>query len=309
MSTIAIIMATYNGEKYVSEQIESILASSYQDFELFIYDDGSNDHTVSILKDYERKFPEKVHVKINEVNLGHRMNFIHALSVTTADYVMFSDQDDVWKPCKAAVTLKRMRHMEAQLGKEIPLAVFTDAVVVDQDLNTLNASFFCSGHLNPCKTDLPHLLMENKLIGCTVMVNAALRRVLQSKPLPQKARYHDWWLALIAASYGKIGYVREGTLLYRQHGGNVVGDTGFHAYVRNRMSNLIKQRDALSQSYEQADEFLSLYGDTLSQEKQDILAHFAGLREKSFLERRLLLLHYGFFKTGFVRNIGLFIII
>ena len=309
MSTIAIIMATYNGEKYVSEQIDSILASSYQDFELFIYDDGSADDTVSILKDYERRYPEKVHVKRNEVNLGHRMNFIHALSITTADYIMFSDQDDVWKPGKVAITLKRMRHMEAQLGKEIPLAVFTDAVVVDQDLNTLNASFFCSGHLNPCKTDLPHLLMENKLIGCTVMVNAALRRVLQSKPLPQKARFHDWWLALIAASYGKIGYVREGPLLYRQHGGNVVGDTGFYAYVKSRMSNLIKQQEALALSYEQADEFLSLYGDTLPQEKQEILSHFAKLREKSFLERRLLLLHYGFLKTGLVRNIGLFIIV
>lgn len=309
MSTIAIIMATYNGEKYVREQVESILASSYQDFELFIYDDGSADQTVSILREYESRYPEKIHVKLNEVNLGHLMNFIHALSLTTADYIMFSDQDDVWKPDKAAVTLKRMRHMEAQLGKVTPLAVFTDAVVVDQNLNTLNASFFCSGHLNPCKTDLPHLLMENKLIGCTVMVNAALRRVLQSRPLPQKARYHDWWLALIAASYGKIGYVREGTLLYRQHSGNVVGDNGFHAYVKNRMSNLMKQREALAQSYEQADEFLGLYGDTLPKKQQEILSHFAGLPGKSFLERRLLLLHYGFFKTGFIRNVGLFIII
>ena len=309
MSTIAIVMTTYHGEKYISEQIESILASSYQDYELFIHDDGSKDNTINILRSYESRYPEKIHVYQNEENLGHIMNFIHALSVTTADYVMFSDQDDVWKTNKVAVTLKRMKHMEAQLGKETPLAVFTDAVVVDQELNILNSSFFCSGHLNPCKTDLAHLLMENKLIGCTVMVNAALRRILQSKPLPQKARFHDWWLALIAASFGKIGYVNEGTLLYRQHGGNVVGDTGFHSYLKNRISNLQKQKDALEALYRQADEFLSLYGDSLSEEKLELIRHFASIPEKSLIERRLIILHYGFLKTGVLRNIGLLMII
>jgi glycosyltransferase involved in cell wall biosynthesis len=302
-------MTTYNGEQYVSEQIESILASSYQDIELLIHDDGSTDNTMPILYSYETQYPEKVHIFRNETNLGLVMNFMHGLARTTADYIMFSDQDDVWKNNKAAVTLKRMRHMEAQLGKDTPLAVFTDAVVVDQDLNTLNPSFFCSGHLNPCRTDLPHLLMENKLIGCTVMVNAALRKVLQSKPLPQKARYHDWWLALIAASFGKIGFVKEGTLLYRQHGGNVVGDIGFSAYIRNRVSNLQRQKEALDALYQQAEEFLSLYGDTLSEKNREILQHFADLQKYNFFERRIALLHYGFLKTGVLRNIGLFVII
>ncbi len=309
MSTIAIIMATYNGEKYVGEQIDSILASNYQDVELFIYDDGSKDNTVSILRSYEGRYPERVHVYQNASNLGHLMNFMHALSKTTADYVMFSDQDDVWNSNKAAITIKRMKHMEVQFGKETPLAVFTDAIVVDQDLNVLNRSFFCSGHLNPYRTDLGHLLMENKLIGCTVMLNAALRRILLSRPLPRKARFHDWWIALIAASYGKIGFVKEGTLLYRQHGGNVVGDVGFTAYVKNRILELSRQREALEALYLQAEEFLELYGDTLSEHNKEIISNFARLPEKSFLERRITLLHYGFLKTGLIRNIGLFIII
>jgi glycosyltransferase involved in cell wall biosynthesis len=302
-------MATYNGEKYVDEQINSILASNYQDLELFIYDDGSKDNTVSILRNYENQYPGKVHVYQNDSNLGHLMNFMHALSVTTADYIMFSDQDDVWNSNKAALTIKRMKHMEAQFGKDIPLVVFTDAIVVDQDLNSLNRSFFCSGHLNPYRTDLGHLLMENKLIGCTVMVNAALRRVLLSKPLPRKARFHDWWIALIAASYGKIGFVKEGTLLYRQHGGNVVGDTGFAAYVKNRISGLQQQREALEALYLQAGEFLELYGDTLSEKNREIIQNFAALPEKNFLDRRITILHYGFLKSGLLRNIGLLIIV
>ncbi|MDD3174726.1 MAG: glycosyltransferase, partial [Herbinix sp.] len=117
MSTVAIVMTTYNGEKYVGEQINSILASTYQDFELFICDDGSKDSTMSILRDYEKQNPTKVHVFQNETNQGVTINFLKTLCRTTMDYMMFCDQDDVWKSNKIAITLKRIRHMEAQIGK------------------------------------------------------------------------------------------------------------------------------------------------------------------------------------------------
>ncbi len=309
MSTITIVMTTYNGEKYVSEQIDSILASGFQDFELYAYDDGSKDTTMQILQEYEHRFPDKVHAIQNEVNLGVTMNFLNALSRTTTDYVMFSDQDDVWMKHKLAVTLKRMRHMEAQLGRNTPVAVFTDAEVVDRELITINPSFFASGHLNPGRTDLSHMLMENKLIGCTVMVNAALRKILQGSALPRQARYHDWWIGLIAASFGKIGYVKERTLYYRQHGENVVGDTGFTAYLKNRITKLHLQKEALQELYRQAEEFLTLYGDQLSAENREIISQFVQLQQTNFLHRRLALLHYGYLKSGVVRNIGIFIII
>ncbi len=309
MSTIAIVMTTYNGEKFISEQIDSILASGYQDFELYIYDDGSKDSTMQILKDYEQRFPDKVHAIQNESNLGVTVNFLNALSRTTTDYVMFSDQDDVWMKHKLACTLKRMRHMEAQLGKHTPLAVFTDAEVVDSELNTINPSFFASGHLNPRKTDLSHMLMENKLIGCTVMVNAALRKILQGSSLPKQARYHDWWIGLLASSFGKIGYVKEPTLYYRQHSENVVGDSGFMAYLKNRITQLHLQKEALQKLYRQAEEFLTLYGDQLTTENREIISQFVQLQQMSFLQRRLTLLHNGYLKSGLVRNIGVFMII
>ncbi len=309
MSTVAIVMTTYNGEKYIGEQIESILASSYQDFELFIHDDGSKDNTISILRGYEAQYPTKLHVFQNEENLGLTLNFLSAFSITTMDYVMFCDQDDVWKSNKIALTLKRMRHMEAQIGKSSPLAVFTDAVIVDQNLNVLKNSFFCSNHLNPRKTDLPHILMENKLIGCTVMVNAALRKVLQSSRLPMKARYHDWWIALIAASMGKIGYVNERTLLYRQHSNNVVGGADFLSYFKNRIALLHKQKEAVRSLSRQAEEFLSIYHDSLTDEKREIIRSFAELEHYNFLQRRGIILCKGYLKTGIVRNIGLIFIV
>lgn len=308
MSTVAIVMAAYNGEKYIGEQIDSILASSYQNFELFIYDDGSKDSTLSILRNYEYQFPTKVHVIQNEINYGVTVNFLHAFCNSTMDYVMFCDQDDVWKSNKIAITLKRIRNMEAQLGKDMPLAVFTDNSVVDQDLKELYSSFFASNHLNPRKTDLPHILMENKLIGCTVMVNAAVRKILQSNHLPEQAKYHDWWIALIAASFGKIGFINESTLLYRQHGGNLVGGTSFFDYFLNRVTALRNQRTSILALEKQAEEFLLLYESKLSKEKREIIQKFANLHQLSFVKKRILLLHKGYLKTGLVRNIGLMII-
>lgn len=309
MSTVAIIMTTYNGEKYVEEQIKSILSSSYQDFELYIFDDGSKDSTISILERYKADYPDKINFVRNSMNYGVTMNFIQALGKMTADYIMFCDQDDVWLPHKIEVTLKRMKHMEAQFSREKPIAVFTDARVVNQKLSTIHPSFFGSGHLNPRRTDLAHLLMENKLIGCTVMVNAALRRMLQGNRMPQHARYHDWWVALIAASFGKIGFVEESTLLYRQHGNNIVGDSGFISYVKNRISDLQKQKKALEALYKQADEFLSIYYSQLSEDKRDILRRFSNLKELGYLKRRIEAVRSGFLKSGLVRNIGLLLII
>lgn len=309
MSTVAIVMATYNGERYVGEQIESILKSSYQDFELFIFDDCSKDNTMSILYGYEEQNPSKIHVFRNEENLGLTINFLRAVRNTTMDYIMFCDQDDVWKPNKIGITLKRMRHMEAQNGKEKPIAVFTDAVVVDKELQVLQNSYSSSHNLNPRKTDLSHILMENKLIGCTVMLNAALRKVLQSNPLPTKARYHDWWVALIAASMGKIGYVNEGTLLYRQHGGNIVGGDDFASYVKNRLSSLHDQKEALRSLYRQAEEFETIYQELLSEESSLIIKRFAELEQYNYLVRRFLILHCGYLKTGIIRNLGLIFIV
>ncbi len=309
MSTVAIVMTTYNGEKYVEEQIKSILSSTYQDFELFIFDDGSKDSTFSILERYQADYPDKIHVVLNSVNHGVTMNFIQALAKMTADYIMFSDQDDVWLPNKIGITIKRMKHMEAQYSKEDPIAVFTDAQVVDQNLSTIHPSFFGSGRLDPRKTDLAHLLMENKLIGCTVMVNAALRRKLQGNRLPQNARFHDWWVALIAASFGRISFVEESTLLYRQHGNNMVGDSGFVAYLKNRLSNLRKQKETLHALYRQAEDFLSIYYNQLSEENRDILRRFSALEELGFVKKRFEAVHGGFLKSGMIRNLGLLLIL
>lgn len=309
MSLLSIIIATYNGERYIAEQIDSILKSSYQDFEIYICDDGSQDGTMDILKKYEENYPDKIHVKQNKNNLGVTLNFLNEICRTTADYVMLCDQDDVWKIDKIAMTLKRMRHMEAQLDKKLPMAVFTDAKVVDAGLNTIDHSFFKASHLNPRKTDLAHLLMENKLIGCTIMINAALRRVIQGFNLPVYAKLHDGWIGLIASSLGKIGYIDETTLLYRQHGNNVVGNQTFISYIKDRISSLKNQKEALNILQMQAQEFLYLYGSIINDDNKAIISRFANLSNVNMFQRRFNIVRYGYLKSGIIRNMGLMIII
>lgn len=309
MSMVTIVMSAYNGEKYIREQIDSLLASTYQDFEILITDDMSKDSTVNILKEYEAKHPDKIHVFQNEKNMGYILNFLTGICRTTSEYIMLCDQDDVWKPDKIEKTLNRLKKIEEKYGKTVPNAVFSDAVVVDQNLNTINQSFFESGHLKPLNTDLSHILMENKLIGCTVMINAALRKILQEHDLPQKAKLHDWWIALIAATFGNISFINEGLLLYRQHGSNAVGDTGFAAYFKTRITSLRKQKESLLVLQNQAGEFLKLYGSMMSDDKKIIIQRFARLNQMNCINRRIVIMREGYLKSGIVRNFGLMLIV
>jgi len=309
MSKVTIIMTTYNGEKYVMEQVESILSSSYQDFELLIYDDGSKDATWSILEQQEKLYKGKIHVFQNERNLGVTHNFLQAICHSTAEYIMLCDQDDVWKPNKISHTLKKMQQMEEKYKKNLPIAVFTDATVVNQDLKVLHDSFFKASHLDPFQTDLSHLLMENKLIGCTVMINAALKTIIKEHKLPQLARFHDGWIALIAAAFGRIGYLEEATLLYRQHGQNVVGNVRFLAYLKNRITSIRRQKEALLAQQSQAGEFCALYKNILTKDNIHRISIFANLHKVNFITRKYQVIHFRYLKTGLIRNVGLMIIV
>lgn len=329
MSTVNIVMATYNGEKYLKQQIESILGASYTDWSLFIFDDGSTDNTLEIAQDFEKRYPERIQVYQNERNLGVTLNFLtglkkvyqltnleetpnvrakmHPYSSNHAKYYMLCDQDDVWHRDKITVTLERMKFLEKKYGKEKAQLVFTDAKVVDENLNKIYQSFFSSQRLCPYNTDLAHMLMENKCIGCTVMMNRSVVRLL--KKLPKNPRYHDWWLGLIVSSFGHIDYLDTQTLNYRQHGNNVVGSKSFLDYVKLRIKSLQQQKKSLLGCINQGSEFLEIYQDALSEKERKLLTVFASISKVNWFKKRYLLLRYGFLKSGFVRNIGLLIII
>ena len=307
MNRIHIIMATYNGEKYVGQQIESILNSEDVDIFVTVYDDGSKDATLDIVTQFVKEQPDRIELIQNEKNLGLTLNFLHGLLNQDYDYVMFSDQDDVWKPDKVKKTYDYMRQTEKKAAKNQPIVVFTDAVIVDESLKEINPSFHQSGGYDTSKLDLAHMLMENKMMGCTMMLNRAV--IQKVNALPEHARFHDWWLALIAAAYGKIAYLPERTILYRQHGNNIVGDVSYGSYVKKRMMALKQQKEAIEATIAQARELYELYGEDMPEASRKILKDFVQLSDAGWFKRRRLLFKHGFFKSGFARNVGLLIII
>lgn len=355
MKRVNIILATYNGEKYIREQIESIICSGFINWKLWICDDGSSDKTDVMIEAFLQKYPDKIYYHHNVRNLGVTLNFLNGVKIAAdynhtnnhtiydnhrndynpindcpddskklnfnstekdkypdqnqeiEDYYMFCDQDDVWMPDKIERTLKLMKRVEKKYGKQVPAAVFTDAMVVDEQLQELHPSFYQQSKLNTKNTDLGHIMMENKLIGCTVMFNDALRKKLQV--LPVHARFHDWWIAMIASAFGHISFLPEATLYYRQHQNNVVGNQNFISYVKDRFSSLQKQKETLHKIVVQAEEFYQIYHEALPEDKSTLVNTLAKLEYENWLKRKYLVVKYGYLKTGMIRNIGLLLLI
>lgn len=311
-SRVDVIMATYNGERFVGEQIESVMKNEGVNVYLHIFDDGSADRTLEIIREYAGRYPSRIYVEENAQNLRVTKNFLSGIQRVMeheheAEYFMCCDQDDVWDPDKISRTLKRMHQMEKRFGTDRPLFVFTDAQVVNESLTELKSSFYKSQHYQVHKTDPAHLLMENKCIGCTTMINRSFAPYLWE--LPDHARYHDWWLALIAASFGNISFLPRCTLRYRQHSGNVVGSTGFVAYIVNRITGLKKQKESLLENKKQAEEFLAVFHDALSPHKRMLVERFIMMFDQPWYKRRYTAVKYGYVKSGIVRNLGLMLIL
>jgi len=219
---IDILLATYNGEKYLKQQIDSILAQSNRDWQLSIRDDGSSDDTVKIIKDYVAKYSDKIRlIEDSSGRLGPALNFGKLLEQAAGNYVMFSDQDDIWLPNKIDLTLNAMRASEKNYPN-MPLLVHTDLKVVDAELKPIADSLWNHNKICPdTGNDLKKLIYRNVVTGCAAMINR--KAVEISIPIPPQARLHDWWIALNVAKYGKIIYISTPTVLYRQHSQNIIG--------------------------------------------------------------------------------------
>ncbi|MCR4720726.1 MAG: glycosyltransferase family 2 protein [Lachnospiraceae bacterium] len=311
MSRIEIILSTYNGEKYIREQLDSIIRSSFKNWHISISDDCSTDSTCDILREYVQKYSTKISLHINDSNMGSTVNFLTALKRVSREesecgepvYYMFCDQDDVWLKDKLYVTLKAMKRLERKIGSVKPSLIFTDAVLVGSDLSYIDNSFYKSGHRSVRNLSLSRLLIENKCIGCTIMMNRALVDMLGSKY--ENVRYHDWWMALIASAFGGIRFLRIPTLLYRQHSGNQVGQSDFSAYVKSRMNSRNDIEHRLAETITQAQAFYECYKGRLGYKNAMVVNEFSKLSSKSFFMKRFLILRYRFFKSGLLRNIAL----
>lgn len=222
---LAILMSTYNGERYLREQLDSLLNQSCDGWTLIVRDDGSTDCTVKILYEYEIKFPGKILlVRDNFGNLGIKESFFSLLRMALDyDLVMFCDQDDVWLPEKIEKFIHTLSNFPSQ-----PLLILGDLTVVDEDLQTISKSFWKKQKLTdmPQFQDWRYVVTTNFVTGCSCMFNSQLfQYILNYSNLPL---LHDHILAIASTRHGRVIRLAEPTILYRQHSNNDQGAKGFH---------------------------------------------------------------------------------
>lgn len=219
---VDILLPTYNGEKYLYTQILSLLNQTYSNIHLYVRDDGSTDKTLGILQKIHKKYPQKVSLIQDSLgNLGVANNVFTLMKYSRAQYIMLADQDDVWRRNKVQILLKRIKEKERQY-KRIPLLISSDSYVTDEDLRIISHSFLKYEGLNKKRIYFSNLLQRNVVQGSASIFNRQLL-VQALKGYPIEMTYHDGWLSLVAAAYGKIFWCSKKLMYYRQHADNVLG--------------------------------------------------------------------------------------
>ena len=304
---LAILLATHNGEKYLRPLLDSLFSQQEKDWDLIISDDCSNDETLDILHEYELRFPNQICLLENKKPFASaKRNFFHLMRQAEGyAYLMFCDQDDVWKPEKVMNTLNAMLKLEHS-DTNIPCLVHTDLTVTGADLSVMHESFMKSSKLNPSRCMLNQLVIQNVVTGCTMMINAALREKAMLLADENTIRMHDAWCALWASAIGRIGFVNEQTILYRQHGTNVVGakDVGSLSYLLHYLFRGQQNRQALVDAEKQAGAFLCAAKNILTDEQKQLLSDYSTMRERGKIHRVFVVFRYGIWKTGWRRCIG-----
>lgn len=203
---VSIALCTFNGERFLKEQIDSILAQTYSDFELIICDDGSTDRTIDIISTY-KELDSRITLYKNETNLGFVKNFEKAISLCSGDYIALADQDDIWKANKIEILVENIHDN---------LLIYTDAILVDVDSKTLGKNL-----IRPKKNLIKGanrnraFLLTNCVSGNTLMFSSNL--VEHILPIPDTVSFHDIWIAFVASTEGAITYVEDALTYYRRY--------------------------------------------------------------------------------------------
>ncbi|HGA0257061.1 TPA: glycosyltransferase family 2 protein [Streptococcus agalactiae] len=297
---VNILMATYNGEKFLAQQIESIQKQTFKEWNLLIRDDGSSDKTCDIIRNFTAKDSRIRFINENEHhNLGVIKSFFTLVNYEVADFYFFSDQDDVWLPEKLSVSLEAAKHK----ASDVPLLVYTDLKVVNQELNILQDSMIRAQSHHANTTLLPELT-ENTVTGGTTMINHALAEKWFT---PNDILMHDWFLALLAASLGEIIYLDLPTQLYRQHDNNVLGartmDKRFKILREGPKSIFTRYWKLIHDSQKQASLIVDKYGDIMTANDLELIKCFIKIDKQPFMTRLRWLWKYGYSKNQFKHQV------
>ena len=300
MPRVIVVLATFNGAAFLHEQLASLAVQERLPDALLIADDGSTDGTQALVRDWAAGAPFPVEIlPATEIRRGPAGNFsrlLEAAQMTSPDWVLPCDQDDVWHPTKIARCLAAVSGVDA--GG--PRLVVHDLVVSDRDLRQTAASFWHHQAFSPIHgSRFTTLLLMNSFPGCAMMASRGLLRI--ALPIPPEAVMHDWWLAAVAAATGVIDIIAEPLGFYRQHGRNTVGvhPPGFWSRVRAKLfADPVRPQAAICQ----ARALRRVVGGRVSGVSHRALSLVAGFFRLGS-GRRLALLRAGVRKTGFLRAI------
>lgn len=241
MEKVCILLATYNGENYLKQQINSILNQTYSNIIVLISDDASTDNTKAIIEEFVAMYPRKIIFLGSEKKGGAVNNFAYLYkNAISADYYMFSDQDDVWDNNKIEKSVKKLVEMKSA-GK-INCLVYCDARLVDDTLQVIAQSFLKNSHYKMNDDNRANILVSSFAPGAAMIFDRSLYAIV--KEIPNEAHIHDWWLLLHAVYLGNVGFIDEQLYSYRQHTDNVYGA----GLIRNKngLINYFKNNSVLS---------------------------------------------------------------
>lgn len=308
---ITIIMAVYNGQEYIREQLESLKDQTYTEWRLVIRDDHSSDKTAEIVKKFSDEVEQEVIFKVNEKPSGSAKNNFALLinDAKESDYVMFCDQDDIWKKDKIEITFNKMKQAEERYGRDFPLLVHGDVEVIDENGNINADSMFEMSHIN-ADSKLPQILIQNHVTGCTMMCNKKLIAGISEYASSEYIIMHDYLAALYASVFGKIEVIKKPLLSYRQHSGNSVGakNNNNPVYLLKRLANGRKSyKEAMETSRNQVKFFVEIYREELAAEKYckeyELMSGYASLGSRAKLYRIMFYKKNHIWKNGTIRKI------
>ena len=306
---VSVLLATYNGEKFLKEQIESLLSQTYSDFLIFINDDGSTDNTIEIINDYKSKYPNKIEILSLPQSKSPCKNFLSMLKEVKSDLYLFCDQDDVWVPEHVEILVIKYQSL-APSEKVLSVLIHSDLTVVDDNLNIKSKSFFKYQKMKKNPVKWQYYFVQNNVTGNTILINNPLKELAFKGIIESnidKIPMHDWYLALIANLFGKIFFIDECLTIYRQHSNNQIGAHSFND-VRtynlklrkyfNNLNNVIVNTDLLNLVYD-------FYFNLLSTNQKKIIRIIINLYEKKSLKikRQFYLIKYNFLKFNLKRKI------
>lgn len=300
-SLVDILPATYNGDRYLCDLLDSLCNQTYPIWRLMISDDGSTDGTASLLSRYMRNMSNIIDVSPSIKMGSAKKNFLYLLSMSSSPYAIFCDQDDIWLPQKLEKSMSRMRELEEKWGEDVPLLVYSDSVVVDESLQTIARSFVSSLFFDPKDITLPQLLVSNVVQGCTMLMNRSLIRLALTLQDDKEFKYHDYLVAAVAYSTGYISFIEEPLMLYRQHGDNEAGmeETlgamemlrgGFHTVGKHKWREEVAFNET---AFSRRARFLLGLGSQIPEDRRIQLNNMASFRDMKICERLSLIKRYG----------------